>query len=186
MIIYHDCVQGSEAWKKLRAPLWTGSRAIRLLQGKPFVEESDWGGNDATRRGQALEVAAIREYERLVKHKVMRPGFVTNTVYPNAGYSPDGIDGAYLIECKALNGVRHEDLRKGNIPLQYLAQVYFGMIVTGKHKAHLLAFNPDVVGYDPLTVINITYDKVIGANIRRKLRADMKKRRAMQSGVEAV
>lgn len=177
MIIYHDVEQGSEAWKKLREPLWTGSKAIRLLQGKPFQAESDWGGNDATRRGHALEVAAIREYQRLVGHKVQRPGFITNTVYPNAGYSPDGICCAHLLECKALNGKRHEDLAAGNIPLEYLVQIYFGMVITGKRKAHLLAFNPEYE--NQLTVIDITYDKLIGNNIRAKLRADMKNRRSI-------
>jgi len=176
MIIYHDVEQGTPEWKALRKPLWTGSRAIRLLQGKPFTEEQDFRGNDATRRGQMLEFAAIREYERKYRRKVARPGFVTNTVYTNAGYSPDGIDGGWLLECKAFNGTRHEDLAAEKIPLTVLVQIYFGMIITGKRKARLLAFNPEYE--EQLTVIEITYDKAIGNNIRAKLRLDMKKRRS--------
>lgn len=200
MIIYHDVEQGSEAWKKLRAPLWTGSTGIRLLEGKMFrSDDSDWDGNDATRRGQALEVAAIREYERKYRCKVFRPGFVTNTVYPNAGFSPDGIDRAWLLECKALMNFRHEDLISDTVPVKSLeeiiiskiplkikVQIFFGMIITGKRKARLLAFNPEIVGLDQLTVVEIGYDKLIGTNIRRKLRLDMKKRRAMQYGAEVV
>lgn len=174
MIIWHDVEQGSEAWKKLRAPLWTGSKAIRLLQGKPLLEERDWRGNDATRRGQMLEYAAIREYERKYRCKVKRPGFVTNTVYTNAGYSPDGIDGPWLLEAKAFNGVRHEDLISEKIPLIVMVQILFGMIITGKRKARLLAFNPE--NEEQLIVIEITYEKMIGNNIRRKLRLDMKNR----------
>lgn len=177
MIIYHDVEQGSKAWKILRAPLWTGSKAIRLLQGKPMPREYDFDGNKYTKRGQLLEVACIREYERKYHTKVQRPGFVTNTVYPNAGYSPDGIDHAWLLECKAFAGQRHEDLVAEKIPLIILVQILFGMIITGKRKARLLAFNPEVVGYDPLTVIEITYEKLIGNNIRRKLRLDMKNRK---------
>lgn len=176
MIIWHDVEQGSEKWKALRKPLWTGSKAIRLLQDKPFVEEREWDGNNATRRGQMLEFAAIREYERKYRTKVQRPGFVTNSVYTNAGYSPDAIDHAWLLEAKALNGVRHEDLIAGKIPLQYLVQVYFGMIITGKRKARLLPFNPEYE--EQLVVIEISYDKLIGNNIRLKLRLDMKKRLA--------
>lgn len=176
MIIWHDVEQGSETWKLLRKDLWTGSKAIRLLQGKTLPVEADWQGNNATRRGQALEVAAIREYERKFHVKVQRPGFVTNTVYPNAGYSPDGIDGKWLLEAKALNGVRHEDLIAGQIPLQYLVQIYFGMIITGKRKARLLAFNPEYE--QQLTIIEVKYDKLVGNNIRRLLRLDMKKRLA--------
>jgi hypothetical protein len=177
MIIYHDVEQGTPEWHALRAPLWTGSKALRLLQGKSLPEDREWRGNDATRRGQMLEYSAIREYERKYRRKVARPGFVTNTVYTNAGYSPDGIDGGWLLECKAFNGVRHEDLVAEKIPLIVLVQIYFGMIITGKRKARLLAFNPEFE--EQLTVIEITYDKRIGNNIRQKLRLDMKNRQLL-------
>lgn len=143
------------------------------------MPESDWEGNDATRRGHALEVAAIREYERKYRTKVQRPGFVTNSVYSNAGYSPDGIDHAWLLEAKAFAGKRHENLVAEKIPLIILVQVFFGMIVTGLRKARLLAYNPDVIGEPELTVIEVTYDKLIGDNIRRKLRLDMKNRKSI-------
>lgn len=177
MIIYRtDIIQGTAEWLKAKAGLWSGSTAIRLLQSKMLLPESDWGGNDATRRGQLLEIACIREYERKYRRKVFRPGGVQNTVYPNAWYSPDGIDGGWLLECKAFNGTRHEDLVAGKIPLAVLVQIYFGMIITGKRKARLLAFNPEYE--EQLTVIEIAYDKSIGNNIRKKLRLDMKNRRA--------
>jgi len=176
MIKYHDVKQGSSEWFALRKNLWTGSRAFRLLQSKSLPQEYEWSGNNATRRGQMLEIVAIREYERKYHRFVSRPGFVTNTIYSNAGYSPDAIDGGWLLECKALNGVRHEDLVAEKIPLQYLVQIYFGMIITGKRKARLLAFNPEYE--QQLTVIEITYDKLIGNNIRRKLRLDMKNRQS--------
>ncbi|HYG84596.1 MAG TPA: YqaJ viral recombinase family protein [Verrucomicrobiae bacterium] len=192
MITWHDVIQGSPAWKLLRKGLWTGSTAIRLLQGKQLLPDSDWSGNDATRRGHALEVAAIREYERKYRVKVQRPGFVTNSVYPNAGYSPDGIDRAWLLECKALIEMRHKGLISdkmplsdlqgiiaSKIPLQYKVQIFFGMIITGKRKARLLAFNPDIVDQEQLIVVEIGYDRLIGDNIRRKLRLDMKKRQSV-------
>jgi predicted phage-related endonuclease len=178
VIIWHDVGQGSEAWKALRKGLWTGSIAIRLLMGKALPADSDWDGNDATRRGHALEVASIREYERKYGVKVKRPGFVTNTVYPNAGFSPDAIDRGYVLESKSFSGKRHDDLAAGKIPLEILVQIYFGMIITGLRKGRLLAYNPEVVGAEELTVINITYNKVIGGRIRKLLRLDMKNRQA--------
>ena len=54
------------------------------------------------------------------------------------------------------------------------------MVITGKRKAKLLVYNPEYS--QALTVINITYDKVIGANIRSKLRLDMK-RDCMQQNI---
>lgn len=175
MIIYHDCAQGSPAWFKKRKGLWTGSKALRLLQGKPYKEDEEWGGNDATRRGHALEVAAIREYERKYQCKVLRPGGVTNTVYPNAWYSPDGIDGKNkLLEIKSFNKERHKALLNGQIPLEIMVQIYFGMIITGCRKASLLAFNPEFE--QQLVEIPILYNKNIGKNIRKKLRLDIKNR----------
>ena len=52
------------------------------------------------------------------------------------------------------------------------------MIITGKHKARLLAFNPEIVDAEQLTVIEVSYEKIIGANIRSKLKLDLKKRLA--------
>lgn len=179
MITWHAVEQRSAAWKLLRKGLWTGSIAIRLLQGKPLPHEYDWDGNDATRRGQMLEFAAVREYERRYHRFVARPGFVTNSVYPNAGYSPDAIDGRILLEIKAFNGERHDELVAGKIPLAVRVQILFGMIITGLRRARLLAINPE--REEQLTVIDIPYDKLIGNNIRKKLRLDMKKRQLTSS-----
>jgi hypothetical protein len=187
MITWHDVIQGTEEWLALRRGLWTGSIALRLLQGKSLPMEYEFAGNDATRRGHMLEVIAIREYERKYRTKVARPGFVTNSVYTNAGYSPDGIDGGWLIEAKALNGMKHDKLFEtgrslpdlqsifeSKIPIQYKVQIFFGMIITGKRKARLLAVNPE--NEEQLVVIEIGYDRLIGDNIRSKLRLDMKQR----------
>lgn len=194
MIIFYKVLQGTPEWLALRVNRWTGSKALRLLQGKSMPRDYDFGGNNATRRGHALEVAAIREYEREYRVKVQRPGFVTNTVYTNAGYSPDGIDRGWLLEAKALSGIRHDELFEtgrflpnfddiivSKIPLQYKVQIFFGMIITGKRKARLLAINPE--NEEQLVVIEIGYDKLIGNNIRKKLRLDMKKRQARQIDV---
>jgi len=197
VITWHDVKQGSAEWHKLRRLLWTGSTAIRLLQGKLFREQGDFGGNIHTKRGKILEEIAVREYERKYRVKVKRPGFVTNTVYPNAGFSPDAIDGPWLIENKSLNGIKHEELIEGKrslknmedfimskIPLQYKVQIFFGMIITGLRKARLLAFNPEYE--EQLIVIEIGYDKLIGNNIRKKLRLDMKNRQLLSSRLTAV
>lgn len=181
MIIYRtDIEQGTPKWFAAKEGLWSGSVAIKLLQGKNLPPTSTWGGNSATRRGHMLEVVAIREYERKYRRKVFRPGGVQNTVYTNAWYSPDGIDGSWLLECKSFNGSRHENIASGKIPLEVLCQIYFGMIISGKRKARLLVFNPEYV--EQLTVIEIKYDKVIGNNIRQCLRKDMKNRRSKTDG----
>jgi len=175
LIVWHDTGgQRTPKWFKLREGRWTGSRVVRLLHGKSLPREYEWDGNNATKRGQLLETIAIREYEREYKTKVAKPDLVTNSIYPNASYSPDGIDGPWLLEIKSFAGQNHEDLVAEKVPLAVLAQIYFGMIITGKRKARLLAFNPEYV--EQLTVIEIKYDKLVGANIRKRLRADMRER----------
>lgn len=198
MIVFHAVEQGTEAWKLIRKGLWTGSIALRLLQGKSLPRSYEWGGNDATRRGHALEHAMIREYERVYKRYISRPGFVTNSVYPNAGFSPDGIDGGWLLEMKAFQNEKLQKLIKNkstknaeeiiasNIPLEVKVQIFFGMIITGKRKARLLAIDPDAIDREQLTVIEIYYDKLIGKNFRAKLRADLKKRLAGGAEVDEL
>lgn len=166
MIILHDVKQRSPEWFKLREDKWTGSTALPLLQGKRLPPHSDYQ-NNAMMRGRLLEPVAIREYETRTGIDVFTIGFVTNTDYPSAGYSPDGIVGKTLLEVKCLNGERHEALVRGEIPLEYKAQIYFGMVICELKSAKLLAFNPEYE--QQLTVITVPYDKAITDNIRMKL-----------------
>lgn len=167
MIILHDVVQGDEQWHKLHDGLWTGSTVTRLLQGKSLPEWNTFAGNKWTKRGKLLEHVAVREYEMQTDSEVLTVGFVTNSNYLNAGFSPDGIQGDTLIEVKCLNGARHEKLAAGDIPLEYLAQIHFGFLVCELNKAKLLAFNPEYE--QQLTIIDVPYRKDIADNIHRKL-----------------
>jgi hypothetical protein len=169
----YSCIQGSPEWHELRKNRWTGSKAIKLLLGKPMPNDSSDYQSDAMMRGSLLEHVAIQEYTVKTKKDVLRAGFVTNSKYPNAGYSPDGIVGKTLLEVKCLNGKRHEDLIAGKIPLEYLAQIYFGMVICELKKAQLLAFNPEYE--QQLTIIDVPEDKGIMNNIRQKLEEDMRK-----------
>lgn len=173
MITIHDVKQGSQAWHDLHANLWTGSSALPLLIGKPLPEWGKFSGNRYTQRGHLLEPIAIREYEVTedAPNGVLTVGFVTNSKYPNAGFSPDGIFGDTLLEVKCLNGDRHKMLSSGRIPLEYLAQIHFGMVVCELKKAKLLAFNPEY--NQQLTVIPIEYDSKTAKNIIDKLALDL-------------
>ena len=171
MITIHDVVQGSQEWHELHANRWTGSTALPLLQGKKLPAWNTFAGNKYTKRGKLLESIAIREFEVTVDAPdgVLTVGFVTNDLYPNAGFSPDGIFCDILLEVKCLNGIHHEELIKGNIPLRYMVQVHFGMVICGLRKAKILAFNPEYE--QQLTVIDIEYDDKIANNIINKLAA---------------
>lgn len=167
MIEIHDVKQSTPEWHELRKGKWTGSRAIKLLQGKSLPDDSAIVANKYMRRGTLLEPIAIREYEHNYETDVLRVGFVTNSKYPNAGYSPDGITGDVLLEVKCCNGLRHEALVNGEIPLEYLAQIHFGMVICELKSARLLAFNPEY--NEQLTIIEISADQAIIDNIKNRL-----------------
>ena len=174
---YLTIKQNSLKWHFLRHNRWTGSRAIHLLRGKPLPDDSSTYQSGAMRRGKVLEPQAIQEYEREMRVSVIRNvAAVINTKYPTTLYSPDGIVGKILLEVKCLNEERHKRLLQGDIPPEYIAQIQFGMVITGLRKAQLLAFNPEFE--KQLTIIDIPYDKAIAKNIRRRLRADMKNRQS--------
>lgn len=159
--------QRSESWYKIRENRWTGSTIIELLKGKTTIPESSDYDNLYMKRGRMLEPLAIEMYETACERKVKLPGFVTNSQYPGCGYSPDGIDGNILLEVKCLNKERHKELIDGIIPPQYMAQIQFGLMITGHKWARLIAYNPDVDDYP--TSITIKRDMKIRNNIKRKL-----------------
>jgi len=175
LITFHDTPQGSELWHLAHKDKWSGSTAIKLLQGKPLPEWGTFAGNKYTQRGKFLEPVAIREFEVAMEapEGVLTGGYVTNSKYPNAMFSHDGIFGDIILEVKCLNGIRHESLIKGDIPLEYLAQIYFGMVICELKKAKLLAFNPEYE--QQLTILDIPYDTAIIENIQRKLEYDKMK-----------
>lgn len=173
-ITYYWIKQRSETWYNLRKNLWTGSTIIELLKGKTTIPEFSDYDNLYMKRGRMLESLAIEAYicETYINNtknigNVKFPGFVTNSKYPNAGYSPDGLDGNILLEVKCLNGEHHEDLVRGNIPPQYMAQIQFGLMITGHKYAKLIAYNPD--SSNGLAVILIKRDMRIRNNIKKKL-----------------
>ena len=176
MITFHDIPQGSEAWHLAHKDKWSGSTATRLLQGKSLPEWGAFAGNKYTQRGKLLESIAIREFEREMGAPggVLTDGYVTNSKYPNAMFSPDGIYGDTILEVKSLNGEKHEKLASGDIPLEYIVQVYFGMVICELKIGKLLAFNPEYE--QQLTILDIPYNKTIVANIQSKLEYDKMKR----------
>jgi hypothetical protein len=170
MVIIHDVVQGDSEWHKLHEGRWTGSTAIKLLQGKPLPKWVVSVDNKYTSRGKFLEPIALREYRLSIGAPQTRTkiGFITNSKYPNAGFSPDDILDKILLEVKCLNGERHEALTE-KIPLEYLVQMHFGMFICELPKARLIGYNPD--SPNELIVREVKRDKQIIANIRDKLSA---------------
>lgn len=175
MVKIHNITQGSQEWLELREGLYTGSNADKLLRfGKiPYSTSATSGfvGNFYTKRGHLLEDEAIELYEQIKGVKVNRAGFVTNTLYPNCGYSPDGLLPDRTIECKAFKKDLHLATAK-EPDFKVLAQCHFGKVITGLKLTDLLLYNPDIEEpADRLIIVTIPYKPAIMANIKRIIKA---------------
>jgi hypothetical protein len=185
VIQVHDIEQGTDEWAKLRAGLYTGSNAHKLLahaastkivNGEAtkyaLTEQSSLQGNFWTKRGHLLEDEAIELYRAITGHDVSRPGFITNSNYPGCGYSPDGSDDTLTanLEVKCFDEGPHMKLVRGDIDLKILAQIHFGLTIWERNIAKLIAYCPRVE--DPklaFKVIEIKSKSAIKKNFQRIL-----------------
>lgn len=189
MITLHQVEQGSEQWQQLRAELYTGSGADKLLSysgqlkvvdgvvsAYALTEITGFGGNFFTKRGHILEDEAIELYQQIKKKVGIRfedgskVGFVTNTKFPTCGYSPDDIYPDRTIECKAFNEAKHMKMFNGEVPLKVLAQCYFGMLICGKKICDLIIYNPDLEAAKAFKIITLRWNPKIAANFKRILK----------------
>jgi hypothetical protein len=128
-------------------------------------------------RGRILESLAIEAYEHKTGSKVSKFGFITNSKYKHAGYSPDGIDGDVLIEVKCLNEEDHLLLEE-KIAVKYIAQIEFGLLITELTKARLIGYNPD--SSIPLIIVDVESDWRNRANLIKRLKETEPKRKPSQ------
>lgn len=172
-----EVVQNTEEWNRLHDDKVSGSSAdVLLTRGLDEAIRQDFGGfngNYYTQRGHILEAEAIEVYEAIHEVTVQIVGFVLNDKYPNAGCSPDGLDGEWLLEVKCFGETKHLAIRKqGDIPFKIMAQLQFNMMITGLKKARLIMYNPDVA--DP----ELAYHEIeVRANpqVQRNLAAKLAK-----------
>lgn len=174
-VTIHDVEQRSPEWFALREPRVTASDAYKLLVGgfEYAKEPTKFKGNWHTRRGQTLEPEAIEIYERINGVDVLLVGFVTNSKYPKAGASPDGITDKY-IEVKCFGDNKHRMIVDQDTVIRYAieayAQIQFGLMVTELDVAHLVLYNPDLDSFEAFKVIEIKRDERLIANFIDKLK----------------
>ena len=174
IVTLHNVTQGSQAWLDLREGLYTGSNAHKLLKygniDYALSQINGFKGNFWTNRGHILENEAIELYEQIKSTSISRVGFVTNSIYPDCGYSPDGFARDILIEVKCFSKDKHMTIVRGDIPMEIHAQVQYGMMICNQTMCHLIAYNPDLEVSDAFKVIEIKANRKIHANFRRILR----------------
>lgn len=171
MPIIHDCPQYSPEYWAVRRGVPTASNASRIITPAKAVMSSQaeayaceliaekydayYGIQDeyvtaAMKNGTIMEPEARRFYEFEMNCDVQQVGFVL-TDDGRFGCSPDGLvgeDGG--LELKSPTTATHvRYLIKGGVPLEYLPQIHWSLIVTGRKFWSFMSYCP---GLPPLLV----------------------------------
>jgi len=165
--IYNDIHQRSEEWYNIRlgrvggsessvlsvkgkSESGLGAAAFTLLYEKAYelIQEEPVKENIVTfamQRGMDLEPEAIHEYELSKMVKVDQVGYILNSDYKYAGYSPDGLvgeDGLIEVKCPG-NSEFMRQIITNEIPKQYFCQMQWGMFISGRKWCDYVVYNPD-------------------------------------------
>ena len=165
--IYNDIHQRSEEWYNIRlgrvggsessvlsvkgkSESGLGAAAFTLLYEKAYeiIQEEPVKENIVTfamQRGMDLEPEAIHEYELSKMVKVDQVGYILNSDFKYAGYSPDGLvgeDGLIEVKCPG-NSEFMRQIITNEIPKQYFFQMQWGMFISGRKWCDYVVYNPD-------------------------------------------
>lgn len=168
MISFHpEIEQGTEEWLKLREGKVSATDAYDLLKGVSverilFKKQTNaFKGNYYTKRGHILEDEAKSIYSE-VYEPLENIGFIENSKYPNAIFSPDGVTVSRtgLVECKAFNPKRHIEVYN-NLDAHIVAQIQFQLFISEFEWDDLVLYNPDMQPTDAFLVHRFYPDKEI-------------------------
>ncbi len=157
-----EIIQGSDAWKQLRAGKVTASRVkdivattktgystsrdkymTQLLLERLTNTVAESYTNDAMGWGVEQEPFARAAYEAAKSVMVDQVAFVNHPTIEMAGASPDGLvndDG--LVELKCPMSHTHLESLLGGLDDQYKVQVQWQMASTGRKWTDLCSFDP--------------------------------------------
>jgi len=157
-----EIVQGTDAWKQLRAGKVTASRVkdivattktgystsrdkymTQLLLERLTNTVAESYSNDAMGWGVEQEPFAREAYEAAKSVMVDQVAFVNHPTIEMAGASPDGLvndDG--LVELKCPMSHTHLESLLGGLDDQYKTQVNWQMACTGRKWTDLCSFDP--------------------------------------------
>lgn len=161
--IYADLEQGTEEWHRARCGVLTASLIGKLLTDTcsgiaksktaeriilDILSQRINGIGDegfqtfAMQRGHEDEMEAKILYSQHVA-PVSEVGFMTNDKWGfTLGYSPDGLVGEDgLIECKSrLSGLQMATILSQEVPVEYMAQIQTGLMVSGRRWLDFISF----------------------------------------------
>ena len=168
----HETAQGSPEWFDLRKGRVTASNAWKMLERgyKYATEQKPIATTSAMQRGKDLEPEALELYSKIKNDlEILSVGFVTNSKYPNAGASPDGVLPDKLLEVKCFGRDKHLGITEDNIPPEVMAQVQMQMMICELPECDLVLYNPQCDPADALRIITIPADPLIHKNLAKHL-----------------
>lgn len=204
LTFYYGIEQGTQEWLDLRKGKITCSNAYKLLtsgmnacldENKRAAERLTPNGNKYAERGHVVEAEskeAFNEYIAPLNIRIMDCAFVTNSDYPNAGYSPDGLccelnddnpcefiplevkayndyverNGKTIFVGKHMKAVESLD----NVPLSARIQCQMEMMIMEADHVLLMLANPDCTDKSKAYKIwTVDRDEKIIDRIRAKL-----------------
>ena len=144
VIEFHEFEQGSDEWREIRKGRITGTKLKRMLSDSTkyqlmdeLIAERITGFEEEYRmpswveRGNSLEPEAKTVYTEYSGYQVHDFGFITNSDYPEAGLSPDGLvgdDGAIEVKCPMTKN-HVKTIRTNRIPSDYKPQILLYFIL---------------------------------------------------------
>lgn len=181
-----NCKQGSSEWFAARlgvvtaseidaliTPLWktrTGE-GVETYRYKKLCEKllgysPDAAGSFAMNQGSIIETIARPWYAFTYDTEIATPGFCVSDD-GRIGCSPDGLIGDDCgLEIKSPQPPQHlRYLTAGEVPKDYLAQVHFSMLVTGRPRWMFVSFSLQL----PPLVIEVKRDEEIQKRLREAL-----------------
>ena len=200
--------QGSILWRTARMGIPTTSEFKRIVTAsgkastsqRPYVAEllaewalaeewSDFGGNEWTERGTALEPEARKWYEFQTGVEYRQTGLWYRNADRLVAGSPDGInDQGIPLELKCPAPKTHIMwLADGQLPRDHVVQVQGQMWVLGVEEAHFMSYCPNL----PALLLQVESDwaiqRALDNEVPRFIEMMLKRREALrEQGVESM
>lgn len=186
-----EIIQGTDAWKALRAGKVTASRIADViakiktgeaagranyradliaerLTGIPaesyFNAAMEWGIN--------TEPLARLAYEAVTGNQVQEVAFVPHPNIEWSGASPDGLVGDDgLVEIKCPNTSTHLTyLLQGKVPAKYIPQMAWQLACTGREWCDFVSFDPRLPERNQLFIVRYERDDAYIAEFEEEVR----------------
>lgn len=186
MKTHKDIIQGSDEWLAMKAGKISSSKVSAILTGKKgllkgaetyaieliaerIIEEPEIGYTSSDmERGIELELYARDIYAENRKVDVVEVGGIE---MGDLWFSPDGLVNADgFIEIKCCKAKRHiQNILYKEYRDEYLPQIQFGLLVSGRNWCDLVLFHPDMPDQLKAKVFRIERDDVMIELIKERI-----------------